>query len=423
MNAMGVFPWALAAVLWTPVAFAGGLGFPVLIFLMSLFFAFNRRENQIRPYMISFAVLMAFAAWSITWSPYASPPLEIDFYNGKYAIKATAVKFAMIAMLVGLSVGAALTLNPWSARIATRWLIMAFWLQFISIIALAAFQDQIIGLFEPIVSDRSEAIQNIGRNAAIFSISGVLLIAQIKETIATTPSRVVRFVWVPILAIVFFEVMILVDSLAGVIAVVFGFLAIYGVSALGRLGWLALGGLTSLYILMAPILYAGLGVMIGEAKTLLPASSWWRVETWNHTIEMIRIKPLSGWGIDSMRTVNETFGEKFGANHQWAEHPIVPNHPHNMFLHLWAELGLTGAGLAAITVFLLSLRLADAKQMSPAGEAAAAGLWASVLVICSFSFSLWNEWWWATIGLGAAIAVMINRADQTALQWSEGEER
>ena len=183
---------------------------------------------------------------------------------------------------------------------------------------------------------------------------------------------------------------------------------IYIVPALGSVGWYVLGGLTAIYILATPFLFALLIALIGDEKSQLPASAWWRIESWTYAIDqIIAVKPVLGWGLDGLRSFTDRFAEG-----RWEGQMMMPNHPHNMLLHIWAETGLVGALLAAAICLLLAFRLANAHQMTPIGASAAAALWGAALVVCSFSFSLWNEWWWALVGFCAAIAVLLNRGSQ-----------
>ena len=92
MRVVKLAPWGMALLLWLPVVFAGGLGFAPLSFLMAVFFLFQARENHLRPYMIFLAAAFAFAAASSFWSPFESPLVVFDMENGKYAIKATAIR-------------------------------------------------------------------------------------------------------------------------------------------------------------------------------------------------------------------------------------------------------------------------------------------------------------------------------------------
>ncbi|MCJ2069081.1 O-antigen ligase family protein [Methylobacterium sp. J-030] len=106
-------------------------------------------------------------------------------------------------------------------------------------------------------------------------------------------------------------------------------------------------------------------------------------------------------------------GAGFGTSARFAETPVaqaVPpeirvllgvGHPHNSFLQVWAELGLPGAFLAALTLMLLLARIARLEQPD---RATALGLVACAAAIAFVEHNGWAAWW--TAGLGAAITWM-----------------
>jgi len=106
-------------------------------------------------------------------------------------------------------------------------------------------------------------------------------------------------------------------------------------------------------------------------------------------------------------------GAGFGTSARFAETPVaqaVPpemrvllgvGHPHNSFLQVWAELGLPGAILAALTLMLVLARIARLPQPD---RAAALGLVACAAAIAFVEHNGWAAWW--TAGLGAAITWM-----------------
>ena len=104
-------------------------------------------------------------------------------------------------------------------------------------------------------------------------------------------------------------------------------------------------------------------------------------------------------------------GAGFGTSARFAETPVahaLPDemrvllgvgHPHNSFLQVWAELGLPGAVLAALTLMLMLARIA---RMDQPDRATALGLVACATAIAFVEHNGWAAWW--TAGLGAAIS-------------------
>lgn len=76
-------------------------------------------------------------------------------------------------------------------------------------------------------------------------------------------------------------------------------------------------------------------------------------------------------------------------------------HPHNVFLQVWAELGLPGAILASL---VLMLTLARLSRSAGPDRAVALGLLACGASIAFVEHNAWAAWW--TAGLGAAITWM-----------------
>jgi O-antigen ligase len=97
-----------------------------------------------------------------------------------------------------------------------------------------------------------------------------------------------------------------------------------------------------------------------------------------------------GWGINTINLVPLLPGTspiEFGV-------PVLPSHPHNWVLEIFAETGIVG-GLpmlfAVILQFVIMLRRyrADGRPEILAALSASAAFWISGL----FNFSFWSAWW------------------------------
>jgi hypothetical protein len=80
-----------------------------------------------------------------------------------------------------------------------------------------------------------------------------------------------------------------------------------------------------------------------------------------------------------------------------------------MALQIWAETGLTGAWLVAVSLVALSLHLPRPQDLRAEIRFAAAGLAGAATVIFSFAYSLWNEGFWAALALMAAAIILWHR--------------
>ncbi len=167
---------------------------------------------------------------------------------------------------------------------------------------------------------------------------------------------------------------------------------------------------------MPALLGPGLGHGIPAAG--LPASSAHRLLIWDFTIQRIRDKPLLGWGMEASRRIPGA-GEPASAE-TLARFGIVPGvpiyetlapasrlplHTHNGPLQVWLELGMVGALLAAMLVFVLG-RLAERS----ARPGVAAAMLASAAVTGLLSFGTWQEWWISAELLGLVALACLPRA-------------
>ncbi|NGM36450.1 O-antigen ligase family protein [Methylobacterium sp. DB0501] len=78
---------------------------------------------------------------------------------------------------------------------------------------------------------------------------------------------------------------------------------------------------------------------------------------------------------------------------------LAVGHPHNTFLQVWAELGIVGAGLAAL-VLVLTLRALGA--WPALARSTALALLAAAGIVAFVEHGAWQAWW--TAGVGAGIA-------------------
>ncbi|HVZ30436.1 MAG TPA: O-antigen ligase family protein [Asticcacaulis sp.] len=95
-----------------------------------------------------------------------------------------------------------------------------------------------------------------------------------------------------------------------------------------------LAGLAVFWVLAFPLVV--LGVMrAGLTKPLhdhLPASWAARIDIWTYAVNRSLEKPWLGWGYESARRFD----------------PYIPDHPHNLSLQAWLELGIPGLLLMAL---------------------------------------------------------------------------
>ena len=117
----------------------------------------------------------------------------------------------------------------------------------------------------------------------------------------------------------------------------------------------------------------------------LPASAQHRVEIWHFTAERIAERPLAGWGFDMARAM-----ERLPAEVEQTGRSPVGLHPHNAPLQILFELGLVGAAIALVLVWMLIRRLEEI--VSP-HRAFAQATYTSTLVVACVGFGIWQNQW------------------------------
>ena len=86
-----------------------------------------------------------------------------------------------------------------------------------------------------------------------------------------------------------------------------------------------------------------------------------------------------------------------------------------MALQIWAETGVVGAVLAGLTLVLIAFRLPMPKTLRPDVRYAIAGLVGVVASLFSFSYSVWNDSFWASVVLAACAIILLSRRNRASL--------
>lgn len=159
-------------------------------------------------------------------------------------------------------------------------------------------------------------------------------------------------------------------------AAVFGSLAVAGV----------LAGVVLVTVVATPAKVAG---RIAESVDLESGSMASRVYIWNRTIDLIRARPLLGWGLETLREIfpykRDSLVRYFGPR------PVIIDRAHNDVLQMAVSIGLPGAA-AYLAFWILTLLSGFFARNRQAGDARilASGCLAAVagyLVQAQFSFS------------------------------------
>jgi|GEM_PF-1092745 len=180
-------------------------------------------------------------------------------------------------------------------------------------------------------------------------------------------------------------------------------------------------------MLLFPAIIYGLmrsGLALKIKTDLLP--SWAaRIDIWTFTVSRALEKPLWGWGYETSRQFD----------------PMIPNHPHDMALQAWLELGIPGLLLLAAFWFWLfwnmSVRGEITEERAPADElraldhnshAPAEGNLAvrfrpylmaqatCFLVIGTISYGLWRAWFYCLGAFAVMAAILAIKAARESIK-------
>jgi len=389
---VSAFPTAVLlclAGLWPLAAFAGGLAFAPLAGLAALLLIFPAvRDFQFRPYMAGVLLFFQFAAASAVWSPLGTPFAEIDLASLDVHLRSDVARVGLLLPALGVLFAASQKLTSARASFLTDAVTLGLVAHLIIVCLLAAFEEEALALFAPLMPDSGEGVQNISRNSILLAVAAPVLIIGLTRRLSSTRA-------VGILAAVIMSATGAALAVRGVHA---GLLALVLGSAFALVvrfapvhGFRILGGLLGAVILSAPIVFGALsaGARPEEAAT----SAQWRLAIWERVVQVIEEQPLRGSGVGVLRTIEERIPAG-----PFAGEKLVPNHSHNMLLQLWSETGAVGASLLALSILLVAWRLPAPLALGRAGLGLAA-VTGGVLATAMVSFDLWREWWWAAAGL------------------------
>jgi O-antigen ligase len=162
-------------------------------------------------------------------------------------------------------------------------------------------------------------------------------------------------------------------------------------------------------LLAAPLVTAAHKAGLHTASWL-PTTSQHRIVIWNTTAQEIWKAPILGIGADA--TATQTL-KKEASNEtktkSGAYDVTTARHAHNAYLQVWYELGLAGllifmgAGLTALSAI---------GRLQPGLQPYFIAQFAAFAALIAFSFSIWQLWFQAAIGLGAITLLVFAAMDR-----------
>ncbi|MEZ5946439.1 MAG: O-antigen ligase family protein [Hyphomonas sp.] len=407
---------AAAFVLWPVMGLLGGQGYAPLLGLAALpALALARPKLPPAPYAVLAVLFVGWAAFTETWSPASKGLISGSLTGGDFAVKAASLRIALVVLLGILAVAGALRIRQGGAQISTRVMLGGFAVQALLVTASAFFAGPVlVAIYGDDPFRVNEGVQNVGRNANAFALALPVLAAYL----GARPGMMWK---AAALALVLVSLVAcqLVDSQAAVIGVVFMALAMALVWLFPRMGYRWLFGMLAAYVAVAPIALGVLLSSLEKAGVMLPGSFQSRAWSWHVVIGKITEAPFTGHGLAASSTWRETY-----ADHPewlarlpdfWAGFPVVPGHPHNMALQIWAETGAIGAVLAALSLVALAFRLPRPGDLRADVRFAIAGVAGVAASLFSFAYSALDAAFWASLVLVAVAIILLSKRERASL--------
>ena len=318
----------------------------------------------------------------------------------------------LTALAGGLVIAASLRIGT-HPRIAPAIIVAILIIHGLIMLAMGLFPDTALSLYAPTSDPVREAPQNILRSANSYFLALPVILGML--WLFRSPFRYLVLVLTFLVSGLTFYLVGSDVALAGLVLVA---LCILTVCIFRRNGFRILLGAVALAIVASPVVLGSAAPVVVNSDMPLSASSKSRVFAWSLASEKVAERPLTGHGIEASKEWRETFADKPDllalmkqstdiTGIPWEKYRILPGHPHNMGLQLWAETGLVGVALACTALFLLAFLLPPPSMLSMPVSAAAAGLIGATFSLFSLSYSLWNEAFWANVCLVAAVIILL----------------
>ena len=410
---------AAAFLLWIPVALFGAGGYSALLALAAIPAIFLVRYRSFGWLSAAIIALVAWAALSGLWSAESDTIVSGDLAEGDFGINAAGLRIVLTALAGLLVIGASLRIRG-PNRIALGLVLMFIAVHGICMLLMGIFPDTALSLYAPFSDPVREAPQNILRSTnAFFLVCPVLIGA------AWMLPKPWRYLAAGTAFLLGFLTFLLVRSDVALLGSVLAALAIGVIFLFQQSGLRILLGIAAAGIIAAPVILPAAAPIVVHNELPLPSSTKSRIFAWSLAAKKVYERPLVGHGIEASKEWRETFADEpelLALMRQstdltdipWEQYRILPGHPHNMGLQLWAETGLVGVVLACTVLLLLALALPPPAKLGMPVSIAAAGLIAATFSLFSLSYSLWNEAFWATVVLVAAAIVLLSRQKQDA---------
>jgi O-antigen ligase len=410
---------AAAFVLWVPVGLFGAQGYSGLIGLTAIaaaFFAPLLRTNLV------FLTVLALAVWSALsslWSPESGVIVAGALDEGNFHVDAAGIRILLTVLAGTLTLAAALRIPAGAGRRSLYVVTAMLVVHGLLTLTMGLLPDVALDAYAPFSDRTGEAPQNILRNANAFLLAIPILLG----VVCAYAGRATVAACLAILA-ASFTAFLHVGSDVALLGIVAIAISIGLVMIFLHTGFRILLVGISAVIIISPLLLGVGGAVLAKTDLPLPCSVQSRVWAWQLTADNILDRPLTGHGIEASKEWRETFGDRPDLLREvdqncrtddaaWEVYRILPGHPHNMGLQMWAEIGFIGVVLGVLSLLTLGWRLPKPGDLPLQTRIATASLIGASFALFSLSYSVWNEAFWATIAVAAAGVILVHRASFT----------
>lgn len=317
---------------------------------------------------IAFLAALFFSLLSMSWSP---SPRALDMGLG---LLVTGLSGAIL--FVGMHV-----IDTEQRNKMMRWFGIGAAIGFALLAFEFTFDHQIHRLTNDVRADESVAENVPKRVAALFALlvwpATLLLEARNRPILAR------------VAVAAFFLLCGFMTSRTALLAALLGMVVLYFASYQASLARWVLMAFIGFCVLFTPPLCAVLPLAPPEITGRFFDSAQHRMKIWELTARHVANAPIFGNGLDASRGIQTTVVNS-AADYMPSGTSVISQHPHNIFLQLWLDLGLMGALLWGGLLMLM----VDRTRFLPEGAQpyALAACYAG-LTMLSTSFSILQAWW------------------------------
>lgn len=400
-----VFLYALWA-LWPLAAYPGGKLFAPLVVLLGLFALPSVNLRKLSPPVWAGLLLLVWIFATALWSPASEGLFSGSLQEENFALEASYLRFDVTFIGCFLFVRLVHLAPDQGLRRVPFWIYGGIGGHLVLVTLMALAKDHIL------VSQGQALVptgQSLGRNANLLAMAMPLLLGGLLLQRQNWQRAALCLGLLALTCIVTMQL----DGLAPLLGLGLAGGVLMVFYACAQRGFRVLFNLVAGGLLLAPVLVWVIGGGGPHLAGVLPLTAQQRLIIWQAALERIMEKPFFGQGVNAARTWTDTY-----QNHpdllaqlspELINHRIIPNHPHNMALQLWAETGLVGAVLAASLLVMIGRFLPAPSHLSLGIKLASAGLFGTALSYFAVSYSIWDESYWASLAIVLSGVIVLYR--------------